>query len=805
MSTDVTVWRAVRTLGRSKIFSVAAILTVCLGLGANLAILSMFDRALFRPLPFEAPERLVQLHEYGVFDSRGPKALIRAEVVQAILEDCRSFDGLSWVSGTIRSVDADNGAGTLRLAQVRSNLLDVLAIRPQIGRGFSEADSYGTVDPVILSHSGWVGRFGSTTSVLETRWRDGSGRGYQVIGVLPRDFVLPTAKLTEAVDGLLIADRGQTFDVSPGLLTTAPFGRLRPAISAAAAEQEVKLVLGRRKWSQESFAQAVTEGRARVVVSSLRSGMYFVVAPYLWLVTGLSALLFALSTANLTMLVLARERAEGHKYAIRRALGAPTRQLISGPVAEVSALCIAGTAAALAVCAATQSALINILPGTFRGIAVSVFDRRILAFAFVHGLAASIAAAVLPALIAWRSEGVSVLRVAARSQPTRLTTGRILLALQATLTCVLVTAALITVPPFLRIVLQDRGYDPRGLFMLMVNGEAGNGASATVVPQTDPILDFLRAQPDVKAAAATRTVPFGDSVQAGGEFWGQYGVLGAQFAVSSDFFGTLGARFIAGREFSRDEVRNNAPLCVVNEAGRSVLWPGTPVSQVIGRSLTAGGVAREVIGVVSNVLARPGAVKIPALYVPVTDPYVRPTTSAFPILVRTSSRQPLSRTTATDPLSRRLNASLAMAQPVGEIGAQAMERSRFLAVTVGAFTLIGLVLAAVGMYALAAVDASARAFEVALKQACGAAPARIQTDMISRALRPALAGVVGAGAVIWTLGHVLQAGVAGLNASRPQAFMWSIVIVVGLAAVAAWFPIRRAVRTDPVSILNKNV
>jgi putative ABC transport system permease protein len=456
------------------------------------------------------------------------------------------------------------------------------------------------------------------------------------------------------------------------------------------------------------------------------------------------------------------------------------------------------------VCAATQSALINVLPSTFRGIAVSVFDGRILAFAFVHGLAASIAAAVLPALIAWRSEGVSVLRAAARSQPSRLIAGRILLALQAMLTSVLVTGALITVPPFLRIVLHDRGYNPRGLFLLMVNGEVGQGGKATAVQQIDSILDLLRTQPDVQAAAATRTVPFGDSVQAGGGFWDQYGASGTQFAVSSDFFGTLGARVVAGRDFSRDEVRDNERVSVVNEAGRAVLWPGTSASQVIGRSLTVGGVARQVIGVVSDVLPRPGAARIPALYVPISDSYVQPTTSAFPILVRTSGNRPLPRSAAADFLGRRVNASLAMAQPVSEIGAQSMERSRFLAVTVSAFTIIGLVLAAVGMYALAAVDASARAFEVALKQACGAAPARLGADMISRALRPTLAGLIGGGALIWTLGHVVQARVAGLNAARPEAFLWSTVIVVALATIAVWFPIRRAILTDPASILNKS-
>ena len=565
--TDMRV--AARSLARARSFSCAAILTLAVGVAVNLAVFSVVDRLLFRPLPYAEPGRLVQLHQLvipGIGDAPMTPGMF-GEVSEAIAQRTRSFSGVAWAEGFAVPTVVQAGEPPLKLTVATANLLEVLGVRPLLGRSFVPSDAEAQTRGVILTYEAWQQRFGGSKDILSEGW--GSSPAYEVIGVLEPGFLLPSARFMERCDGLF-AGTGAIVNTMPGAMAVGAVARLRPGVSAALASSEIAgLMDSVGDWGSAGLRGALkTRQDTRVVVQPLRSGLSMVVGPYLWLLLGGVWLLLAVACVNLSTLLLARGRSRESDIAVCIALGAASDRLIRQATLEATFLCVAGSAIGLLVCAGSAPLVLAILPPEFRGITMEVLDGRALGATVTITVMAAAVAAIGPALGAARLNVARTLQAAGRGRPTagiRASFG--LLAVQAALGAALVAGAGVAIPGFLSLAFRSPGYSPRDLFSVAIpHGSSEDSARknaarevATRPERVRTVLETVRAVPQVVRAAAQLT-PFGYSGNP--DLWRVEGARTATVAVSDGWIETLGAVVRAGRAISSDEIRQAAQIGV---------------------------------------------------------------------------------------------------------------------------------------------------------------------------------------------------------------------------------------------------
>ncbi len=800
---------AARTLRGSPAFTLAAVLTLALGIGATSSIFSVVHGVLLRPLPFPAPERLVQVR---TVTAGAPEAddVLSPPNFMSLAERSRAFGGVAAVLTGDHVLGGAGEARTVESARVSASFFGVMGVRPVLGRGFVPAENQpGSDGVVVLGWGLWQRAFGGDPGVVGRTVRlDGVPR--EVVGVMPRGFDFPAERelwVPLPYDGYFSAT-GVLGRKGNAYVTV--LARLRPGVGLEEGRAELRDLAGRL---QAAFPASNTGVGFTAV--PLRDALVGEARKPLLLLFGAVGLVLLVAAANVVGLLLARAATREGEMAVRVALGAGRGRLVRQLLTESLLLGLAGGGLGLLLALWTTRALVALRPEGMPRVDSIRVDGPVLAFTLAVALATSVLAGLVPALRATEGGISGTLRGGGRGglasrRGNRLRGG--LVVGQMALAVVLLAGAGLLLRSFARLVAVDPGFRVERVLAFRVelpraaydSGDETSGFYAR-------FLERVHGLPGVEAAGAVYRLPiaqgsFGSRFEVEGRAVGageeepSIGVL----SVTPGYFRTLGVPLLRGRGIEDGDRAGGPPVVVINRAAAERFFSGVdPVGRRLARfsfdpieaaaeSFTVVGVVGDVRGEALDRAPEPEAffahaqVPLPAMSVVVRA-------SGDPLALAGAVRRELS---ALDP-----DLPAPEFRTLEQVVAESVARPRFLAGLLTLFAAAALSLAALGVYGLLSYAVAQRTREIGVRIALGARPRDVLEMVVRRALALAGAGVVlGLGGAL-TLTRLLESQLFGVGAGDP-ATLAAVVSLLGAAALlASLVPARRAARMSPLEAL----
>lgn len=794
--------RAARALLRAPTLSAVVVLTLGVGIGAAALVFTLVDGVLLRPLPFEEPDRLVQVWD-GM--SRGELSEIRRR--SRTLIDARGFHDQD------AGVNLEHGGEALRLptTYVEPGLFDLLGARPTLGRLFTPEEAEpGRTQVVVLGEGLWRSVFAGDPGVVG-RTIDLDGRPHEVVGVLPSTWTFP-----DPADRLWLPLEWDASGPGPfwGSGGIRVVGRLAPGATPASAQAELR-----------SFAPAIaavnpvwTPGpgyRADATVVPLREALVGDVRPTLVLLLAAVGVVLLVVCANVSSLLVARALERARLVAVRTALGATRARVAREALAESALLGAVGAALGVLVARGALALIRPLLVGRLPRADELAIHSGILLVAVGLGLASGLAAGLAPALRAARGDPGEALRSGGRGSGPGARQRRISAALvgaQVAAAVLLVTSASLLVRTLAAVSGVDPGFRADALLTAQVTfpSSVDEPAAARLY---DALLERVGAVGGVTAASLAGTVPFGPTREAYATFVedvttdpNDLPIVDAD-RVAPSYFEVMGVPVIEGRAFT-DADRAGAPLVVVvDELMARTFWPSPSArgrSDALGRRIRfpwEGAPWMEVVGVVGSVADDDATVlRRPRWYLPLAQ---RPTRDVT--LLIASALPP----EAIVPGVRRAVAEVDPRLPVGrvatyaELMGEASARTRLTAWVLATFALTTLFLGCLGVYGLFAHRVRERRRDIGVRMALGARAGAVGAAVLRDAARVVLAGAF-VGLSLAALGTRLLSGMLfGISPLDPLTFVAVPMLMLAAALFAAWIPARRAAAVDPIESLRE--
>jgi putative ABC transport system permease protein len=798
---------AVRTLRRSAGFTIAAVLTLALGIGANTAVFSVLDGVVLRPLPLPESHRLVNLG--WVWGSGHEIPAVTATMFEYWREHNRVFEGLAtWSSFTAEGPQGSPDAGLSGL-NVSEDFFRVVGIQPVVGRGFSnEENQRGGPAVVVLSDATWRGQFGADPGVIG-RHLELDGTSHTVIGVMPPSFRFPYASSFELLRPLrLVADPRDQGHNSLAL------GRLRAGLTEAEAQGDLDRVLA---GFREDHPELVGNERERMTLLSFQQVFVGELGMLLWILLGAIGFVLMIACANVANLLLARASERQREIAVRLALGAGRARLVRQLLTE--SLMIALLAAGLGVVLAAWGvgALLELVPGPLPRQDEIELNLRVLGFTLLIATLTGVGFGLAAALPASRPELGSSLKEHGRSASGSRGTRRLrtsLVITEAAIAVVLLSGAGLLIKTFANLRAVDTGFRAEGVVTASfprMPPELQSGAALAAFQ--DRVVEEVSALPGVLSVATTSVAPFAGQMNLPMTVEGRPSASESAIQVrmvSPLYFETLSVPVRRGRAFGDLDGRGAAPVIIINESTAQHYFPGEdPIGQRIQVGAIEGEMVipnleeplREVVGVVADVRDT-GLRGNPARILYVPQAQVPDLFASMPhLLVRTANPAETSRTLpgvlrALDPRlptpqTRQLTDALAVA-----VGPE-----RFVGTLLTVFAAIAVLLTAVGIYGVIAYTTRQRTREIGVRVALGARPLDIHRIVTAQSMLPVAVGLaLGIAAALFAT-RLLEGIVFGVATYDPLTFALVTLLLVVVALFASYLPARRAARVDPVVAL----
>jgi macrolide transport system ATP-binding/permease protein len=813
-----------RQLIERPVFAAAAIGSLSLGIGLNVAIFSVVNAVLLRGQPLQRPDRLVEI--YSGLSQDYPQLTTSYPDFQDI---ARSVDALAGVAGSsyVRGIISSGGRGSLITGEtVTANYFELLGIPLELGRSFRPDENVTpNASPVIVASYGlWQRTLGGSPNAIGQTVKI-SGIDYTVIGVASREFTgnLPGIAADfwvplVMVDRLVFSGMQASTDNDPGTTRLTRRGnrwllvkgRLKGDHTLEQARAQIETLYARLRADYPNTNKDVTA--SVVPATSVRfhpmlDGYFQAASGGLFAAVGLVLLI---ACGNVAGLLLARASARRREFAIRAAIGASRRRLIQQLLSEGVILAGAGGTGGVAIAWWTTRALQGLAATDVFPIRV-VFDFSIDGAVLLFAVAASAFTAVVfglaPAWSASKPVLVPALRASAEGdERSRLSMRDILVIGQLAISMVLLVVGALLARGLLVARATDLGYDPQPLssitFNLGMNGYNDARAGAFRIRA----LDTLRGLPGVTAVSTASRLPLAPDINMEGvKVRGHHAATDQDtpidtVSVGIDYFATVGVPIVEGRAFRADD--RGRRLAIVNETFARRYWPN---ESAVGQQIFTNGYddpPREIVGVARDHKVRSvGEPPRPYLHVP-DIPGSDGGDVSVGLVVRTST--PAAQAL---PMLRKalwsIEPSIVFTEdvPAEQIAATTMLPTRIGATVLGAFGAVALVLAAIGLYGVVAYSVSRRTREVGIRMALGAQRGEILRTMAARGARLAIAGLV-IGALLATVaGSLLESMLYGVSAVDAIAFAAAAVVMVGVAALANLIPAAGATRIDPVRAL----
>ena len=797
---------AIRGLRRSRGFAFAAILSIAIGLGASLAIFTVADNLLLRPLPYDRPSGLVMLWDRNTHNDLGnpfnitnPGNYLDWKSQNDVFQQMAGFvDASSVFSDGSRSEE-------LRKQNVSADLLPLLGVQPLRGRLFTPEDDRPDVDTVILvSYRLWQSWFGGAEDIV--------GRVVQVnstprtiIGVMPPDFYFRNREV----------DFWQPLGLNPAKnyretegRWLSVIGRLKPDVSVEQAQAEMTTIAKRLERAYPKLNTNWT-----VAVEPLRDSMVREVKTSLLILLGAVGLLLAVACANVANLLIARCAARRREMAVRASLGAGRGRVIRQLLTESIVLGVAGGVLGLLFARGAVATLLEFAPHSIARSAEIVVDLRIVAVAFAVSILTGIAFGLAPAFVASRASLIGSLQQRGRGNTaggTRLRSA--LVAGEVALAVMLLAGAGLLIRSLAGLQAVDPGLNPSHLLTFRVSLPAIRFQGEFTRTQFNAqALERIERLPGVRSASAVSYLPFDGITSAtyvniAGRAEAKPGeeLVAAIRTVMPGYFRTMGIPLLHGRTFSADDDAQEAPQrFVVNESFVDKFLPGQdPLATRINALMADKNPFGDIIGVVGDV--REGSVDkepMPTVYYA----HAQLTYNSMVYVVRTET-DPRALVEPARRAIQRLDAQQPIAQvrTMEEVLGETLARHRFSALLLAGFSLASLLLAAVGVYGVLAYAVSERTREIGVRVAVGAAPRQIASMIVGQGTRLVVAGAAAGLAGAMALSGLLKSLLFGVGAHDPVTLV-SVTLVILLAALlAAWIPARRAAGLDPIAALRSD-
>jgi putative ABC transport system permease protein len=797
---------ACRGLYRAKAFTVAAVLTLALGIAGTTMMFALIQGVLLRPLPVLEPDRLLVAWK-EVRSSGSAHYPFGNTEIEAVAEASQLLDNAAGVArhGVGRSVVVENGISTyVNDALVTGGFFDVLGVQPILGRTLTPADDVdGAENVLVISHGLWQRRYGASREAIGRRVML-SEQPFTIVGVMPPDIDYPSGV--------------EVWRTTRSVPTTGPFGdaarrevdliaRLRPGVTIEQATSELTALTERLDANAPPNVlrglRPIVRSFEDVVVGDVRTAMLALF--------GAVGLVLLIASANVANLLLMRSEARRVDLAVRAALGAGRGRIVRQLFAESLVLALAAGAAGLAVTWWSLQALIALVPDGLPRVESVRIDATVVSFTIAIAFVTALLAGLAPALVWMRADLMSHLRSGGRgvTRPATRHGRRTLVVAQVALAVTIVAAAGLLIRSVLRLQSVDIGLAADRLVLVNLDmPQAKYVDRGRLARFLDEVTVQLEAVPAISAATPVNVPPFS------GQGWdlprftaeGQSAEQAAANrslnleSIHPNYFETFEVTLVRGRAFTAADREGAVEVAIVSEDVAARTWPG---EDPIGKRLKMGrpdsrGPWYTVVGVATQTryreLAEPSAtLYLPAAQFQMTAQMLVLRTTAPLDLVASLSRD---RVQTVDPDVRVMRVA-----HFTEMLDAPLARPRFNALLLGIFGIAALLLSTIGLYAVMAAYVRQRDREIALRLALGATATGVRRFVLSEALRLAgLGAVIGlAGAAIAT--RLLRGMLFEVDPLDPSTILGAALLLMAASALASYVPLRRATRVDAVAML----
>ena len=789
---------ALRKLRAAPMFTLAAIATLALGIGANTAIFSVVNNVLLKPLPFPHADHLVRIRytQQGHGDVATPMDLIDNRT------RAKNFDGFSIIEGTTANLTRDNAdAERVQGVRVNANWFNLLRIAPLAGRFFAAGDDdAGAPNVAVISEQLWRRDFGGDKSVIGKTVRINS-TPFTIVGVAPGDRRYP---ITVELWMVKHWAPNELVDQSRGARWLGMLARVKDGVDIAAADNEVEKI---SEAMEKQFPEVLRERRAHVV--TVHEFLVGEIRKPLFIMLGAVTLVLLIACANVANLMLVRATARESEMAVRTALGAGRGRLIRQLMTESVILSLVGAAVGLAVARLAMHEMLGRAPQNLPFVATASIDGTTLTVTAIVALLTGVIFGVLPAMQVGKHDLATALRAGSRGTRTRPGANgakRLIVVAEVAVAVTLLTGAGLLLHSFAKLLSVDPGFRADGVLtmkLLLPQRSYDSTASQNFARELE---QRVRALPGLKSVGLANFIPLdGGSENYSFTIRGHAPVRPSEQPstearkVTPDFFATMGMPVLRGRAISATDQPGTPQVLVVNQAFVHEFFPN---ADPIGKSIALGwggkpgGDEREIVGVVGDVhsFGLEDAPE-PTVYAPIAQRYDH----TISIVVRTAG-PPATVAAPLRSLVRDLDHELPVysVQTMEERVSGSVGRQRFYASLIAIFAAVALLLSAVGLYGVIAYAVSQRTHELGVRVALGATSDRISRMVIGEGLLLTGVGIViGLFASLFA-GHVVSSLLFGVSALDPMTIGSVVLVLTGVAIFASWLPARRAARVDPL-------
>ena len=796
----------VRTLSRNRIFTIVSILILALGIGANVAVFSVVNTLLLRPLPFYDPQRLVVIApEHNASGLSG--ATFSVDAYEDLLAQNRSYAD---ITGYYAFSAPDNAKLTAQGQPkpvtgiaVAANFFHVLGVDPAFGRSFtSKEEVTGNPTVAMLSYPFWQRQFGGDSSIIgKPITLDGAP--VTVVGVLPDSFDFGSVFSPGAKVDFFVPVSME--DIRMQGNTLALFARLNPGVTIAQSRTEAQELFPKLYWRRTMPSSNHNYTAYPVELKEYVSGKLRRSLIVLWCAVGLILLIVCV---NLSNLLLARAAARSKEFALRGALGGTRARLIRQLLTESLVLSAIGAALGLGLAYALVSYLAH--QGS---IALPLLSSiRIDGQAIAWTLLITVGSAILFGLLPGIKISSANIQEALKDSGPGMSDGRkherlrsALVISEVALACVLIVGAGLLLRSFLHVLDIDLGFQPSTAAAISIDYD-GSAKVARRNADFEEILHRINALPGVETSGITDNLPLERNRGWGGprlkgKTYRPGEVKGAfVYIVSPGYIPAMGMR-LRGRDFTWQDDNKGDNTVILNQTAANNLLPG---EDPIGRTVLIVNIEARIIGVVadvheSNVEGKPGG----QMYLPITRSEWGPEGANLVVRSKVPPDQLASSVLHT---LRELNPNQPATEfrPIQQIVDHAVSPRRFFVILVSAFALLGLVLAALGIYGVISYSVAQRTQEIGVRMALGATLARVQLDVLRATLILAVIGIAVGTVASLAISRLITSLLFGTTPSDPATFVAMILILGFIALLAGYIPARRASRINPMVALRNN-
>ena len=797
---------ALRTLRKQPVFTLVAVLTLTLGIGANTAIFSLLYQTLLRPLPYPDADRLVFIwNSYrGINLNQASVSIpdyIDRKTQAPAVEDAALL--------TNRTANLSEGGNPEQLPSlaVTPSFFSTLQRHPFLGRGFTEDEAKPDADRfVILTHGLWTSRFGADAAIVGRDVRV-NGLPHRVVGVLPADFKWPGRDIALLVPFAFTP--AQMADTGRGNEFSQMIARLRPGASIAQLNDQIKVITDRNTDRLPARAQFWKTSQFGGFAVSMRDQLVGDVRTPLYVLQGGVLLVLLIACVNVANLLLMRATGRSRELAIRTTLGAGQWRIVRQMLTEGLVIALAGAAGGMVVGFIGLRALLALgdaqLPGTIQ----PSLHPAVLAFTLTLAIVTGLVFGIIPALAIARGNAAAFLKDDTRSGTASRGTGAVrtvLVVAETMFAVMLLIGAGLLLKSFAKLQNVNPGFEAQNVLTAQIAIPAARYPDAAARRAFwARVLDRARAIPGVSAAAATSNVPFNGMVSTGSyaivgrtQAAGEAAPHGRQEVVGGDYFKAMRIPLVAGRFFGDADTSDAPPVCIIDEYLAKKYFAGaSPLGQQIQRGSTARFTIVGVVGTINSIdLGQP--VTKERIYYPATQQGL-----GSMALVLKTGLDPQS----IVPQVRAAVRAIDPEQPIADVRtmeewmSRSLQNRRANMMLLTVFGAVALVLSAVGIYGVLAFGVAQRIREFGIRQALGGDRSSILRLVLAQGLKTAGAGVVLGLAASIVLARFLQSLLFEVAPRDPVVFAGVAIVLFTVAIAACYIPALRATRVDPMIAL----